>query len=352
MRQILTIFRVKHTRDALEVRSRCVFLCFRVSSKERMGDSMSTYVQEVWEKPFGPNYGKDFVPHDEAFKKLLQTFFAEFIALFFPELNKLLDHRQTRFLMQEQLVDIVGEESRTLDLLLETKYVATDAYILIHLEPQSYKQPDFHERMFIYFSRLFERHRKEHKLIIPIAVFTGDGMHDEQNSLSMDIPGQGILHFQFLKVELRNHHWRKFVDSNNPVAAALLAKMGYNKGEEKEMRFAYLRMILQLGKKLDDARMKLIMSIADLYFVPDPKQDEAMLYELTKPYSKERETIMELMPAWMRLGYEKGLEEAVKAVQTERQNIARRLFAKGFSLEEVAETIELPIEEVRKLQNS
>ncbi|WP_458476142.1 Rpn family recombination-promoting nuclease/putative transposase [Paenibacillus sp. TH7-28] len=264
------------------------------------------------------------------------------------------------FLCRSQLVDIVGEESRTLDLLLETKYIATDAYILIHLEPQSYKQPDFHERMFIYFSRLFERHRKEHKLIIPIAVFTGESMHDERNSFSMDIPGQEILHFQFLKVELRNHHWRKFVDSNNPVAAALLAKMGYNKGEEKEMRFAYLRMLLQLTKKLDNARMKLIMSIADLYFVPDPKQDEAMLNELTNQYPKEGETIMELMPAWMRQGYEKGLEEGlekgieevVKAVQTERQNIARRLFAKGFSLEEVAETIKLPIEEVRKLKNS
>lgn len=77
--------------------------------------------------------------------------------MFFPELGKLLDHRQTRFLMQEQLVDLVGEEARTLDLLLETKYITTDAFILIHLEPQSYKQPDFHERMFIYFSRLFER---------------------------------------------------------------------------------------------------------------------------------------------------------------------------------------------------
>lgn len=309
---------------------------------------MNIYAQEVREKPFGPNYGKDYIPHDEAFKKLLQTFFAEFIALFFPELDKLLDHRQTRFLMQEQLVDIVGEESRTLDLLLETKYVAMDAYILIHLEPQSYKQPDFHERMFIYFSRLFERHRKEHKLIIPIAVFTGNDMHDERNSLSMDIPGQEILHFQFLKVELQNHYWRKFVDSNNPVAAALLAKMGYNKGEEKEMRFAFLRMILQLRKKLDDARMALIMSIADLYFVPDPKQDEAIIYELTKQYPKEREVIMELMPSWMRQGYEKGLEEGV---QTERQNIARKLISKGYSLEEVAETIELPIEEVRKLNN-
>lgn len=52
------------------------------------------------------------VNHDEAFKKLLQTFFKEFIELFFPELDRLLDHRQTRFLMQELLVDIVGEESR------------------------------------------------------------------------------------------------------------------------------------------------------------------------------------------------------------------------------------------------
>ena len=35
-------------------------------------------------------------PHDEAFKKLLQTFFAEFIALFFPKLDLMLDHSRTR----------------------------------------------------------------------------------------------------------------------------------------------------------------------------------------------------------------------------------------------------------------
>ncbi|MDR6881190.1 hypothetical protein [Bacillus sp. 3255] len=64
---------------------------------------------------------KEAVPHDEAFKKLLQTFFKEFIELFFPHLDLLLDHSQTRFLMQELLVDIVGEESRNLDLLLETR---------------------------------------------------------------------------------------------------------------------------------------------------------------------------------------------------------------------------------------
>jgi hypothetical protein len=50
--------------------------------------------------------------HDEAFKKLLQTFFREFIELFFPELDRELDYSHTRFLMQELLVDIVGQESR------------------------------------------------------------------------------------------------------------------------------------------------------------------------------------------------------------------------------------------------
>ncbi|MEF2966438.1 Rpn family recombination-promoting nuclease/putative transposase [Paenibacillus sp. M1] len=325
---------------------------------------MNISVQEVQETPSASGYGKAVTPHDEAFKKLLHTFFAEFIELFFPELHKLLDYRQTRFLMQEQLVDIVGEEKRTLDLLLETKYKQSDAFILLHLEPQSFRQQDFHERMFIYFGRLFERHRKEHRLIIPIAIFTADDARNERNSLHMAIPGHEILHFQFLKVELRQSNWRRFVDSNNPVAAALLAKMGYNKGEEKEIRLSYLRMILQLRKKLDDARLALVMSIADLYFVPDPTEDEAMLRELTEQFPEERESIMELMPAWSRAGYEKGIEEGrekgilqgleqglEKGIKSERRNIARKLISKGFSPEEVADALDLPVDEINNLMN-
>ncbi|MFA5384926.1 MAG: hypothetical protein WC364_09745 [Eubacteriales bacterium] len=41
--------------------------------------------------------------------------------------------------------------------------------ILVHVEPQAYVQKDFNERMFIYFSRLYEKHRRK---ILPIAVFT------------------------------------------------------------------------------------------------------------------------------------------------------------------------------------
>ncbi|MFD0714784.1 hypothetical protein [Paenibacillus sp. GCM10027626] len=44
-------------------------------------------------------------------------------------------------------------------------------------------------------------------------------------------------------------------------SAALLAKMGYNEKEKREVRIAYLRMILRLQNKLDDARLALIMSV-------------------------------------------------------------------------------------------
>ncbi|WNS43544.1 hypothetical protein [Paenibacillus sp. MMS20-IR301] len=83
------------------------------------------------------------IPHDEAFKKLLETFFKEFIELFFPELDSMLDYTETRFLMQELLVDIVGEEARELDLLLETRYKGMDGYILIHLNRSRIEIPGF-----------------------------------------------------------------------------------------------------------------------------------------------------------------------------------------------------------------
>ncbi|WP_340026334.1 Rpn family recombination-promoting nuclease/putative transposase [Paenibacillus sp. FSL K6-1096] len=306
------------------------------------------------------------IPHDEAFKKLLETFFQEFIELFFPELDAMLDYSETRFLMQELLVDIVGEEARELDLLLETRYKGLDGYILIHLEPQSYKDHEFRERMFIYFSRLFERYRKDHKLIIPIAIFTSDEVREEQDTLEMSIPEHNILRFQFLKVELRKQNWRRFIDSDNAVAAALLAKMGYTTREAREVRREFLRMFMKLRARLDQGRLALIMSVADLYFKPDRAQDEEILKELINHYPEEGEAIMELMPAWKRWGYEEGIAEGIekgiekgiaegiekgKAEGKEegQAETIRKLLLHGFSPEAVSKAVELPLDEIKKL---
>lgn len=99
-------------------------------------------------------------------------------------------------------------------------------------------------------------------------IFTSDDTKEETDTLTMVIPEHDILRFQFLTVELRSKHWRAFIGSDNPVAAALLVKMDYIKKERREVRIAYLRMLLRLQATLDNARMALIMSVADLYISP------------------------------------------------------------------------------------
>lgn len=298
------------------------------------------------------------VSHDEAFKKLLEVFFKEFIELFFPQLMPLLDFGHARFLMQELLVDIVGEQSRSLDLLLETKSADSSAFVLVHLEPQSYRDPQFHERMFIYYSRLFERHRTQHKLIIPIAIFTADEGTEEADKLVSAAGEHEILKFHFFKIELRRLSWRRFVDSANPVAAALLAKMGYNKKEKREMRLHYLRMLLKLRNQLDEARLQLVMSVGDLYFKPDKAEDRQLLDLLAAEFGEEEAELLELMPAWKRWGYEEGLEEGLqqgmekgveKGLMLGKADMVQKLLNKGFQEDDIADMLDVPLSEVAEM---
>ena len=93
---------------------------------------------------------------------------------------------------------------------------------------------------------------------------------------NLSFPPREIIRFRYLKVTLQKLNWRKFIDSDNPVAAALLAKMGYNRGERRELRTAYLRMLFRMREKENIAKVALIMSVADLYFKPIEEEDRSI----------------------------------------------------------------------------
>ncbi|MCS5697407.1 transposase, partial [Desulfofundulus thermocisternus] len=85
-------------------------------------------------------------------------------------------------------------------------------------------QKNFNERMFIYFSRLYEKYRRK---ILPVAVFGYDRVRDEPDSFEIAFPFLDVLNFRFYKLELKKLDWREYIHSDNPVAAALLSKMGF-----------------------------------------------------------------------------------------------------------------------------
>ncbi|ANB61706.1 transposase, YhgA-like family protein [Anoxybacillus amylolyticus] len=125
-----------------------------------------------------------------------------------------------------------GEKYRV-DLLVETKLKGEDGLIIVHIENQSYVQPSFPERMFVYFSRLFEKHRKR---MLPIAVFSYDYLRNEPSSFTLQFPFLDVLQFRFLTVELRKQNWRDYIRHDNSIAAALLSKMGYTESERIEWK--------------------------------------------------------------------------------------------------------------------
>ncbi|MEW6276775.1 MAG: Rpn family recombination-promoting nuclease/putative transposase, partial [Bacillota bacterium] len=119
---------------------------------------------------------KDQVDHDRLFKELLETFFAEFMQLFFPAASRAIDFTHLRFLQQEIFTDVTAGERHAVDILVETRLKEEPGLVLVHVEPQAYVQKDFNERMFIYFSRLYEKYRRK---ILPVAVFSYDQVRDE-----------------------------------------------------------------------------------------------------------------------------------------------------------------------------
>ncbi|HHY22122.1 MAG TPA: hypothetical protein GX525_09680 [Bacilli bacterium] len=135
---------------------------------------------------------------------------------------------------------------------METRLKSEDVLIIIHIEPKSYYQPQFFDRMFVYFSRLYEKYRCP---IVLIAVFSYDKVKEENNRLLMTLPFFQVLDFRFLKLELASMNWREYIEQPNPVAAALLSKMGYRQDERIQVKKEFLRLLVKL--ELDPARMNL-----------------------------------------------------------------------------------------------
>ncbi len=195
----------------------------------------------------------EYTNHDLLFKDLIQTFFKEFIAVFFPDVHRHIDYHHTTLLSEEVHTDLHQGDTRRLDIVVETKLKGEDSVIIIHVEPQSYVQRNFHERMFHYYSLLYNKYRKP---IVPIAVFSYDETRDEQDTFTIAFPFFHVLTFNFLKLELRKKNWRNYIQSNNPAAAALLSKMGYSSDERIEVKKEFLRMLVRM--QLNPAKEYLI----------------------------------------------------------------------------------------------
>ena len=233
---------------------------------------------------------------------MLEAFFKEFMELFFPEAAEAIDFRHVRFLPQEVFAEIGAGKKYRIDLLVETRLKEEPGLILVHVEPQAYKEKNFGERMFTYFSRLHQKYRRR---ILPVAVFTYDKIKEEPDTYSLGFSFLEVLRFRFYKLELRKLPWREFIKKDNPVAAAFLCKMGFNEKERVQVKIEFMRMISRL--EIDPARMELIVSFFETYLRLSKEEEQEFYTGIGKLEEKEAEKIMQITTSWYQKGHKEGL---------------------------------------------
>lgn len=62
-----------------------------------------------------------YTPHDQLFKKLIKTFFKEFMEAFFPEVHDEIDFQAIKPISEAVYTDVLKGKERRLDIVIETK---------------------------------------------------------------------------------------------------------------------------------------------------------------------------------------------------------------------------------------
>lgn len=209
------------------------------------------------------------IDHDGLFKELLTTYFREFLELFAPQIFEYADPTSLTLAGTETVQDSHETGLRRADLVVKVDFHGGEqAFFLIHVEVQSQPQIDFAKRMFHYFSRL---HQMYDAPVYPIALLAFDARaRDEPDEFTVTFPDRDVLRFEFLKIYLRKLNWRGFLGRKNPVAAALMAKMGYTKAERAQVKVECLRLLATL--RLDPDKTRLIGRFIEAYLTLDESE--------------------------------------------------------------------------------
>ncbi|WP_371817503.1 Rpn family recombination-promoting nuclease/putative transposase [Virgibacillus sp. MSJ-26] len=274
-----------------------------------------------------------YTKHDQLFKELINTFIKEFLEVFFPDVHDNIDLQAIKPIRDEVYTDMIEGSTRRLDIVVETTLKGKDVAVIVHIEPQSYKQDDFHERMYHYFSLLYNKYQKP---IIPIAVFSYEEDWEEKQ-YTMKFPFFNVLTFNYMTLHLRKKNWRNYIRSDNPAAAALLSKMGYTEKERVQVKKEFLRMITRM--ELNPAKERLIYGFFETYLQLTEEEEEELMKEVENLPKEEAEWIKELPISYE----EKGKAKAKKEV-------AMEMLRKGLDMDLIAEVTHLDMKDVEKLK--
>lgn len=164
---------------------------------------------------------------DSPWKDILEAYFPEFMAFFFPAVHREIDWAQGYEMLDKELQQVAREAKlgkRLADKLVKVWTLAGEqVWVMVHIEVQSQREPGFAQRMYTYNYRLRDRFSR---LVASFAVLSDDSPSWRPNRFQAELWGCRTT-FQFPTVKLLDYgqDWAALEASDSPFAIVVMAHL-------------------------------------------------------------------------------------------------------------------------------
>jgi hypothetical protein len=281
---------------------------------------------------------------DNPWKVLMDKYFQQFLAFFFPEIHGDIDWSKGYEFLDKEFQQIVRDAEsgkRYVDKLVKVWVRDGQAQIVyIHTELQSQEDSRFSQRIFVYNYRIRDYYGEN---VVSLAILGDDRSTWRPTTYRSDRWGFEVTcTFPMVKLLDYEANWEMLESSQNPFAIAVMAHLKTRETQQdpqsrKEWKFRLTRQLYEGGWERQDI-MELFAFLDWLMELPQPLKQEFKA-ELQQ-YEQERQ--MRYVTSIERMIIEEVKEEAV-------EEIALTMLAKQVAVETVAEYTGLSIEKVQEL---
>jgi hypothetical protein len=288
-------------------------------------------------------------PLDTPWKQILEGYFPQFMAFFFPEAYRAIDWSKGFDFLDSELQQVTLEAEtgkRIVDKLVKV-YLRNgeEKWLLLHVEIQNQKEEEFSERVYIYSTRLFDKFRRE---VASFAILGDTDRHWRPQSFHQEALGsRHDFSFQIAKLVDYKERVGELADSDNPFAivvqAHLTAQATKGKASQQRRRqrkYSLTTMLYERGWSEQE--------VIDLYRFIDwvltlpPALEEAFREDLE---TYERGKSMPYISAIERMGEARGKVEG----KVELIGLLLAHQVGTISAETIEEIKKLPIEQLDRL---
>lgn len=200
---------------------------------------------------FGTLFFFEMKRNDILWKSILEDIFEDFLRFFFPNADGLFDLERGFEYLDKELEQLFPPEGDTYTPRHVDKLVKVycrsgkEAWLLVHIEVQGYRDESFADRMFTYYYRIWDKYRQP---ITAFAILTDECKHFLPGQFEQACLGTSLC-FRFNSFKVLDQSEEDLSVSDNPFAQAVLVTKIALIGKKLSVNELY-RLKIDLAKRL------------------------------------------------------------------------------------------------------